>query len=255
MAFISGTSGGTAAGTATSGSAVINNAVAGYTCLIAVSSNVSLTGVTGFTLLTGFPTPNTASAGRLNVYYKILDGTELTTTITPSASARWSYVSATFSNPGIDTSAGSTAITAATTVTAPTATAASASSMLVSVYGCIGSTTTVQATYTATGVGQNEIADVSNSSTNRNPSVMMAYEALVSSGATGTRSANASTTVQQGCGTVILLPDTVGGSTGQVKVYNGSSFVAKPVKVWNGSAWVTKPLKRYNGSSWVITPY
>lgn len=43
--------------------------------------------------------------------------------------------------------------------------------------------------------------------------------------------------------------------TGQIKVFNGSSFVAKPVKVWNGSAWVIKPLKRWNGSSWVTTNY
>lgn len=43
--------------------------------------------------------------------------------------------------------------------------------------------------------------------------------------------------------------------TGQMKVWNGSAWVAKPVKVWNGSAWVTKPVKRWNGSSWVTTPY
>lgn len=46
-----------------------------------------------------------------------------------------------------------------------------------------------------------------------------------------------------------------GGSTGQVKVNVGGSFVAKPVKVWNGSSWVTKPLKRYNGTAWVPTSY
>jgi hypothetical protein len=46
-----------------------------------------------------------------------------------------------------------------------------------------------------------------------------------------------------------------GVTTGQAKIYNGTSFVAKPVKVWNGTAWVIKPLKRYNGSSWVTTPY
>lgn len=44
-------------------------------------------------------------------------------------------------------------------------------------------------------------------------------------------------------------------TTGQIKYYNGSAFVAKPVKVWNGSSWVTKPLKRWNGSSWVTTNY
>lgn len=46
-----------------------------------------------------------------------------------------------------------------------------------------------------------------------------------------------------------------GGTTGQIKVYNGSSFVAKPVKVYNGTAFVLKPLKRWNGSAWVVTNY
>ena len=45
------------------------------------------------------------------------------------------------------------------------------------------------------------------------------------------------------------------GSTGQIKVYNGSTFVAKPVKWYNGSAFITKPLKRWNGSAWITTPY
>lgn len=42
---------------------------------------------------------------------------------------------------------------------------------------------------------------------------------------------------------------------GNAKVWNGTSWVAKPVKVWNGSAWVTKPVKRWTGSAWVTTPY
>jgi hypothetical protein len=45
------------------------------------------------------------------------------------------------------------------------------------------------------------------------------------------------------------------GTGGQIKVWNGSVFVAKPVKVWNGSTWVTKPLKRWTGSTWTQTPY
>lgn len=44
-------------------------------------------------------------------------------------------------------------------------------------------------------------------------------------------------------------------TTGQIKVWNGSAWVAKPVKVWNGSAWVIKPVKYWNGSAWVTTPY
>ena len=44
-------------------------------------------------------------------------------------------------------------------------------------------------------------------------------------------------------------------ASGQMKVWNGSAWVAKPVKVWNGSAWVAKPVKVWNGSSWEVTPY
>lgn len=44
-------------------------------------------------------------------------------------------------------------------------------------------------------------------------------------------------------------------STGKIKVWDGSSFIAKPVKVWNGSSWVIKPVKVWNGSSWTTTNY
>lgn len=44
-------------------------------------------------------------------------------------------------------------------------------------------------------------------------------------------------------------------STGKIKVWNGSAWVAKPLKVWNGSAWVTKPVKHWTGSAWVPTSY
>jgi hypothetical protein len=39
--------------------------------------------------------------------------------------------------------------------------------------------------------------------------------------------------------------------TGRVKVYNGTSWVVKPMKVYNGTSWVEKPVKFYNGSSFV----
>lgn len=45
------------------------------------------------------------------------------------------------------------------------------------------------------------------------------------------------------------------GTTGQIKVWTGAAWEAKPVKVWNGSTWVTKPVKYWNGSTWVTTPY
>ena len=43
------------------------------------------------------------------------------------------------------------------------------------------------------------------------------------------------------------------GSEGYIKVWDGASWVKKPVKDWTGSAWVTKPLKFWNGSTWVTT--
>ncbi len=44
-------------------------------------------------------------------------------------------------------------------------------------------------------------------------------------------------------------PDAVAG--GEIKAWNGSAFVSKPVKYWTGAAWVTKPIKRWNGSTWL----
>ena len=37
---------------------------------------------------------------------------------------------------------------------------------------------------------------------------------------------------------------------GEIKVWNGSSFVSKPAKSWNGSSWNSKIVKSWNGSSW-----
>jgi hypothetical protein len=44
-------------------------------------------------------------------------------------------------------------------------------------------------------------------------------------------------------------------SGGQIKFWNGSSYVSKPIKYWTGSAWVVKPIKYWNGSFWVTTNY
>lgn len=57
-----------------------------------------------------------------------------------------------------------------------------------------------------------------------------------------------------------LLPATAdlqsaAAPTGQIKVWDGSQWVAKPMKVWDGSQWVTKPVKYYDGAQWVVTPY
>jgi hypothetical protein len=58
-----------------------------------------------------------------------------------------------------------------------------------------------------------------------------------------------------GAGTFdVSLTDAV-GTTGQIKVWTGAAWEAKPMKVWTGAAWVTKPVKFWDGASWVITPY
>jgi hypothetical protein len=39
-------------------------------------------------------------------------------------------------------------------------------------------------------------------------------------------------------------------TSGQIKIYNGSTWVWKPVKVWNGASWATKTLRYWDGTAW-----
>jgi hypothetical protein len=83
------------------------------------------------------------------------------------------------------------------------------------------------------------------------------YDAIKSSaGGTGTHSCTASL----GASHALIIggfkmASGGGGSTGQIKIWNGSSWVAKPMKVWGGASWSTKPVKYWNGSSWITTTY
>lgn len=52
-----------------------------------------------------------------------------------------------------------------------------------------------------------------------------------------------------------FIGPSVTAASGDIKVYNGTAWVAKPMKVWNGAAWVVKPVKVYNGTAWVLTNY
>jgi hypothetical protein len=58
-----------------------------------------------------------------------------------------------------------------------------------------------------------------------------------------------------GTGTFDVSLAAGGGTTGQIKVWTGAAWVAKPMKVWTGAAWVTKPVKFWDGTQWVLTPY
>ena len=44
-------------------------------------------------------------------------------------------------------------------------------------------------------------------------------------------------------------------TTGQIKVWDGASWVAKPMKYWDGASWTIKPVKYWDGASWTVTPY
>jgi hypothetical protein len=38
-----------------------------------------------------------------------------------------------------------------------------------------------------------------------------------------------------------------------IKIFDGSSFVSKPIMVWNGTTWEPKPIKTWDGNTWVHT--
>lgn len=57
------------------------------------------------------------------------------------------------------------------------------------------------------------------------------------------------------CTAIVFIAPASSSSSGKIKVYIGSSFVAKPIKVYIGGSWVEKPLKRYNGTTWEVTDY
>lgn len=58
-----------------------------------------------------------------------------------------------------------------------------------------------------------------------------------------------------GAGTFDIALSTPAGNTGQIKVWTGAAWEAKPMKVWTGAAWEIKPVKFWNGSAWTTTPY
>ena len=52
---------------------------------------------------------------------------------------------------------------------------------------------------------------------------------------------------------VVAWKDTpiLAGRSGKPKVWNGTSWAAKPAKFWDGSAWVTKPMLGFDGTDWI----
>lgn len=55
-----------------------------------------------------------------------------------------------------------------------------------------------------------------------------------------------------------LLSSSGGGSSpsfGNIKIWSGAIWTAKPVKFWNGGTWVKANVKYWNGGSWTLTNY
>lgn len=52
---------------------------------------------------------------------------------------------------------------------------------------------------------------------------------------------------------VVLFDDyfEAAATSGRIKIWDGASWVLKPLKRWDGAAWNEKPLKRWDGASWV----
>lgn len=42
-----------------------------------------------------------------------------------------------------------------------------------------------------------------------------------------------------------------GTIAGGIRIWNGTTWLKRPVQVWNGSAWVPRTVRTWNGSSWV----
>lgn len=43
------------------------------------------------------------------------------------------------------------------------------------------------------------------------------------------------------------------GPVSGIRVWDGSSWVLRPVKRWDGTSWVGATLKAWDGSEWVIS--
>lgn len=185
----------------------------------------------------------------LGVYWKVMGGSPDTSVTIPSLTA---VRAAVYVLRGVDTTTPLDATTTTDTgpsgsASPPDITTVTANAMVV-----IISALTSSSTITVPS-GFSNLATAVNGTTGKTliSSKIQATAGLVNppnySISGGSTSANASAT--------LALRPAGTGTTGRMKVWNGSAWVAKPVKVWNGSAWVTKPAKVWNGSAWVTTTY
>lgn len=194
------------------------------------------------------------SVGQLTVFEKIADGTEAGTTPTWVASAATTAIWQVIRITGAHASAASEVTSVggdATTANPPSLTPSWGADDTLWI-AIAGATATTVPTFTAAPT--NYTGFQNNNASSGGAAVDVA---------SATRQLNA-TSEDPGTFTVasnrfwtaatIGVRPTAGVSTaGYIQVYNGSSFVKKPVKVWDGASWNIKPVKFWNGSSWTET--
>jgi hypothetical protein len=207
--------------------------------------------ITGYTEVADVYANGTFTDTNLGVFYKIMGGTPDTTVDIPSLSNIRAVV---YVLRGVDTTTpmDATATTATKTSSGipdpPAITTATANAMVVVLSG-----TSLSGTWTEPSGYSNDVD--SGGSFFR---VLVASKIIASPGSENPAvwGVGGGDSAFYSCASVTMaLRPTGAGATGQIKVWNGSSWVPKPVKVWNGSSWVVKPVKRWNGSSWITTPY
>lgn len=240
--------------TATSSTSTLNMTlptnIAGDLLLVSVTceqGNMGIATPSGWTAISYGYTPSSTSS-EVQSFYKISAGAEASVTLTLSISKRNAGVA--LSIRGADTTtpidafsftnSGSSLVT---TISAPSITTSLDGSYIVDLFFATNSFGTM-----TPPASETFIASAASLGT-----LYVMGGLQTTAGATGTRTASWTNSRRAGGALIGIRP--LVSSTGKIKAYVSSSFVAKPVKVWNGSAWVVKPVKRWNGSAWVLTNY
>lgn len=193
-----------------------------FAVLAAAITPSTITSPTGWDALPDTPTTATAASGKFYVWTKTLASGDLgaTLTLTLGASSRIAVACAAFDPASIDVSGKDETNTSGTSVTAPSVTTTVADTTLVTIHGVISNANGVQPTWTV-ATGMTEQADItSNHGSARNATLELSTETLTASGATGTRVATSSDSVQRQGITIALKAS---GGTTFTQTHTGST--------------------------------
>jgi hypothetical protein len=196
-----------------------------------------------------FPQTNSGTAFTCSFWWRVVDGTEASPTISwTGAAACWAHVF-NFSRDNYDTLAPFGALGVASTGTGTTATAAGITTTRdnsLAVYMVVSNVNTAMSTPTG---GWTERVDTGSSTSGTRNAL-----GDLSLPTSGTASGSISSTIGSSDWLALqfeLLAAQSGGGGSLLKVWSGSAWAEKPAKVWTGSAWVGKPAKVWNGSAWI----